>query len=66
MFLLVIEVVTGEYGNFTSQLKTAAIDNAWRTPHQIAADSSNINYLYVLFIHRIYRVYFHCCSRSTP
>jgi len=31
----ILEVVTGEYGNFTSQLKTAAIDNAWRTPHQI-------------------------------
>lgn len=40
-FLLVMEVVTGEYGNFTSQLKTAAIDNSWRTPPQIS-DSSNI------------------------
>lgn len=64
MFLLVIEVVTGEYGNFTSQLKTAALDNAWRTPQQIT-DSRNINYLYFLFIHGMYRVYFHC-SRSTP
>lgn len=27
--------MTGEYGNFTSQLKTAAIDNSWRTPPQI-------------------------------
>ncbi|CAI6348552.1 unnamed protein product [Macrosiphum euphorbiae] len=32
----ILEVVTGEYGNFTSQLKTAAIDKSWRTPPQIA------------------------------
>ncbi|VVC25424.1 ABC transporter-like,P-loop containing nucleoside triphosphate hydrolase,ABC transporter [Cinara cedri] len=32
----IMEVVTGEYGNFTSQLKTAAIDNSWRTPPQIS------------------------------
>lgn len=49
MFLLVIEVVTGEYGNFTSQLKTAAIDNAWRTPPQIT-DSRNIYLFYFLFL----------------
>lgn len=36
-----MEVVTGEYGTFTSQLKTAAIDNSWRTPPQIT-DSRNI------------------------
>lgn len=40
-----MEVVTGEYGNFTSQLKTAAIDNAWRTPPQIT-DSRNINNIF--------------------
>lgn len=50
MCLLVIEVVTGEYGNFTSQLKTAAIDNAWRTPHQ-TTDSRNINYLYFFYLY---------------
>lgn len=41
-FSLVMEVVTGEYGNFTSQLKTAAIDQSWRTPPQIH-DSRNIS-----------------------
>lgn len=40
-FLTVLEVVTGEYGTFTSQLKTAAIDNSWRTPPQIT-DSRKI------------------------
>lgn len=40
--MLVMEVVTGEYGNFTSQLRTAAIDKAWRTQPQIA-DSRNYN-----------------------
>ncbi|XP_050435525.1 ATP-binding cassette sub-family G member 1-like [Adelges cooleyi] len=31
----ILEVVTGEYGHFTSQLKIASADNSWRTPRQI-------------------------------
>jgi len=50
-----LEVVTGEYGNFTSQLKTAAIDNAWRTPHQIT-DSRNIN-MFTKFTLLLYLLY---------
>jgi len=54
-----LEVVTGEYGNFTSQLKTAAIDDkSWRTPPQIA-DSRNIRiYLSLMpYVFNIYLIY---------
>lgn len=53
--------MTGEYGNFTSQLKTAAIDKSWRTPPQIA-DSRNIPIFflmpYVSFLHNIPTVHY--------
>jgi len=54
-----MEVVTGEYGNFTSQLKTAAIDKSWRTPPQIT-DSRNICIFFFFLV--IYVFDFYLCN----
>jgi len=51
--VIVLEVVTGEYGNFTSQLKTAAIDKSWRTPPQIT-DSRNIHIFFLCLMSFIF------------
>ncbi|XP_050539802.1 ATP-binding cassette sub-family G member 1-like [Daktulosphaira vitifoliae] len=38
----IMEVVTGEYGHYTSQLKIAASDNSWRTQRQIMSSDLKV------------------------